>query len=315
MKKALIIGINHYEHHNSLYGCVGDAYNVKAAIERNSDGTKNFDVFIETAGDSKSCIIKKGLKHYISELFKDDSEVALFYFSGHGHLEEAGGYLITSECEDGDDGVSMYEILEMANKSPAKNKIIILDCCHSGQLGTANIGNSAILSAGMTILTASTADQYATEDNGHGLFTNLLVDALNGSAANILGHITPGSVYAHIDQSLGAWKQRPMFKTNVKNFITLRMLSPAISLNDLKMITELFDNKLEHKLDPSYEPTSSCPDKDNCEKFDIMQKYNRVGLVTPVDEVHMYYAAMESKSCKLTALGEHYWNLVSQDRI
>ena len=36
---------------------------------------------------------------------------------------------------------------------------------------------------------------------------NLFVDALNGSAADILGQITPGSVYAHIDQSLGAWSQ------------------------------------------------------------------------------------------------------------
>jgi hypothetical protein len=315
MKKALIIGINHYEYHNSLSGCVDDAYNVKAAIERNADGTKNFDVFIKTAGDSKSGITKRELKYYISELFKDDSEIALLYFSGHGHLEDTGGYLITSECEDGDDGVSMNEILDMANKSPAKNKMIILDCCHSGQLGTANIGNSAVLSSGMTILTASTADQYATEENGHGLFTNLLVDALNGSAANILGHITPGSVYAHIDQSLGAWKQRPMFKTNVKNFITLRLLSPAISINDLNKIIELFENKSDHKLDPSYEPTSLNPDKENCEKFDILQKYNRVGLVIPVDEVHMYYAAMESKSCKLTALGEHYWDLVKKERI
>ena len=25
------------------------------------------------------------------------------------------------------------------------------------------------------------------------------------------GDITPGSIYAHIDQSLGAWEQRPLF--------------------------------------------------------------------------------------------------------
>ncbi len=47
----------------------------------------------------------------------------------------------------------------------------------------------------MTIWTASTKDQYATEENGRGVFTTLLVDALNGSAANLTGaHITPGSV-------------------------------------------------------------------------------------------------------------------------
>jgi hypothetical protein len=46
-----------------------------------------------------------------------------------------------------------------------------------------------------------------------------------------------------------------------------------------------------------------------------MQKYNRIGLVVPVDTEHMYFAAMESKSCKLTVLGEFYWKLVNEKRI
>ena len=56
----------------------------------------------------------------------------------------------------------------------------------------------------MTVLTASTADQFAMEvpGGGAGVFTTLLVDALVGAAANLLGENTPGSVYAHIDQSL-----------------------------------------------------------------------------------------------------------------
>ena len=40
-----------------------------------------------------------------------------------------------------------------------------------------------------------------------------------------------------------------------------------------------------------------------------------VGLVCPVGEEHMYYAAMNSKSCKLTPLGQHYWNLVKSGKI
>jgi hypothetical protein len=74
----------------------------------------------------------------------------------------------------------------------------------------------------MTILTASTEKQYASEQNGSGVFTTLFVDALDGAASNIVGEITPGSVYAHIDQSLGAWEQRPVFKTNVTEFVSLR---------------------------------------------------------------------------------------------
>lgn len=42
MRKALIIGIDHYEFIGPLSGCVHDAYAVKAALERNADGTLNF---------------------------------------------------------------------------------------------------------------------------------------------------------------------------------------------------------------------------------------------------------------------------------
>ncbi|MEI9999064.1 MAG: hypothetical protein WDO13_07790 [Verrucomicrobiota bacterium] len=90
-----------------------------------------------------------------------------------------------------------------------------------------------MLSEGLTILTASTAQQYASEQNGSGVFTTLFVDALNGSAGNLVGDVTPGSVYAHIDQSLGPWKQRPVFKTNVKTFVSLRKVKPPIVLADL----------------------------------------------------------------------------------
>ena len=57
------------------------------------------------------------------------------------------------------------------------------------------------------------------------------------------------------------------------------------------------------------------PNPENTKIFDILQKYNRINLVVPVDEKHMYYAAMNNKLCKLTVLGEHYWNLVKKGRI
>ena len=319
MRKALIVGIDHYDEDpiSNLNGCVNDAYAVKSVLDRHSDGTVNFGVNLMTASGEDSSIARRELKEQIVELFKDDSTVALFYFAGHGYIESYGGYLITSDCKDGDDGFPMNDLLKIANDSPAKNRVIILDCCHSGIAGTPDIDDKkAILKEGVTILTASSASQYAAEKDNSGVFTNLLIDALSGSAANLVGEVTPGSVYAHIDQSLGPWEQRPIFKTNVKNFITLRTVQPPISLSDLKRITELFKEKgVEFALDPSYEPDSDNPIEENNEKFAILQKLTRLNLVVPVGEEHMYYAAMNSKSCKLTILGEHYWNLVTHERI
>ena len=325
MRKALIVGIDYYKNISQLYGCVNDSYNVKGVLERNSDGTLNFDIMHEKASNESQSITRGTLKDKITQLFADDSEIALFYYAGHGHIENNGGYLVTSECTRGDDGLALDEVLNIANRSNAKNKIIILDSCHSGIVGNiSSIENRAILSEGVTILTASSESQYAQEEDGHGVFTTLLVDALNGSASNLIGEISPASVYAHIDQSLGAWEQRPIFKTNIKKFISLRKVQAPISLDDLKMITILFEEvNSNFQLDPTFEPNRENtnledlpePIEDNVEKFRILQKFNRINLVIPVDEEHMYYAAMNRKSCKLTSLGEHYWSLVKKERI
>ena len=324
MRKALIVGINYYEHGSPLYGCVDDAHAVKAIIERHGDGSVNFDVQLFTGTGTTDTVSRGQIKDYVKKLFSDDSEIALFYFAGHGHIESSGGYLLSSDSKRGDEGVSLTEILALANESKAKNKIIILDSCHSGIAGTPpTSGNNAVLAEGITILTASTEDQYATEENGRGVFTTLFVDALNGVAANLLGDVTPGSIYAYIDQSLGAWEQRPVFKTNVKSFVSLRKVQPSVQLDDLRRLTEFFPEPgHQFPLDPTFEPEMkgrsegmSAPDPENTRKFAILQRFNRVNLVVPVEAQHMWNAAMESKACRLTVLGEHYRRLVVRERI
>ncbi|PIE46619.1 MAG: peptidase C14 [Gammaproteobacteria bacterium] len=317
MRKALVVGINFYEHTTSLHGCVNDAYSVKGVLDRNFDSTINFDIKLETAVDENSKINRSDLKKSVQKLFADDAEIALFYFSGHGYVESTGGYLITSDCREGDAGLPLTDVLQLANNSKAKNRIVVLDCCHAGFAGKlTGDASQTSLNEGVTVLTASTEEQYALEENGEGVFTKLFVDALEGGAANLLGEITPGSVYAHIDQSLGLWEQRPVFKTNVKNFTSLRKVKPSISIDDLREIINLFPTKSEHfSLDPTFEPEEASYNEENGKKFALLQKYNRVNLVVPINAEHMYFAAIESKSCKLTILGEHYWNLVKKGRI
>jgi Caspase domain len=324
MRKALVVGINYYEHVPVLHGCVNDAHAVKRVLERNSDGTVNFGVKLLSGTGPTDLVLRSELRKHIQGLFADDSDIALLYFSGHGYLEETVGYLIASDTEKGEEGVPLAEILTHANNSRAKNRIIVLDSCFSGIAGACPSNpTSSELREGMTILTASTAHQYASEENDGGVFTTLFVDALNGAAGNLVGDVTPGSVYAHIDQSLGSWAQRPVFKTNVQSFVSLRKVQPPIGLLELHRITEFFPSpEFEYQLDPTFEPeragrppNAPSPNPVNTEKFAILQKYNRVNLVVPLDAPHMWHAAMGSKSCKLTVLGEHYRKLVDKKLI
>jgi hypothetical protein len=322
MRKALVVGIDYYHTSGKLFGCVKDAHAVQAVLERHSDGSVNFGVKLLTATAETDAVRRPHLKDAVQDLFEDDSEIALFYFAGHGHVEATGGYLCGSDAVRGDDGLSLAEVLALAHSSRARNKIVVLDSCHAGIAGSAPAASdTAALKEGMTILTASTAEQYASEKDGQGVFTGLLVDALNGAAGNLVGDVTPGSVYAHIDQSLGPWQQRPVFKTNVKTFVSLRKVQPPIALGELQEITKLFPQPgFAFELDPSFEPERGPespagippPDPENNRKFALLQKYNRVNLVIPVGAPHMWHAAMNGKSCKLTALGEHYRRLVER---
>jgi hypothetical protein len=290
---------------------------MEAVLARHGDGFLNFDVELLLASGPNEAVTWKVLKEKIRELFADDAEIALLYFAGHGSIEATGGYLCASDSRSGDDGLPLGEILTLANASRTRNKVIILDSCHSGVMGSSPIApQTALLAEGITILTASTAEQYATEDNAGGLFSSLLIDALQGAAANIVGDVTPGSVYAHIDQSLGSWGQRPVFKTNVKNFVSLRKVEPPVPLADLRRIVEFFPTpEFEFPLDPCFEPESDAPDPVKTEIFAILQRYNRVNLVVPVGAPHMWHAAMQGKTCKLSALGKHYRRLVALKRI
>jgi hypothetical protein len=167
VRKALIVGIDYYEHFNALHGCVNDAHNVASILGRNGDSSVNFDVRLLTGTGPGQMVCREDLRAAVEQLFQGDNDVALLYFAGHGHVEPTGGYLMASDVRTGNGGLPLSEVMTLANQPPvAKNRIIILDSCHSGVAGNLDAGaNVAQLAEGMTILTAAAKDQYATEEN------------------------------------------------------------------------------------------------------------------------------------------------------
>lgn len=326
MRKALLFGINNYPGELRLSGCIEDIHCLKSAIERHGNGEKNFGVKMLEDVQTSDEVLQN-----IIELFHDDAEVALLYFSGHGYVNTTGAEIVTPyELKHSGmyyKGVQMKDIMEVVHNSKAKNKIIILDCCHSGQMGKFNITETgSVLDEGVSILTACREDESACEAGGHGLFTELLCSALQGGAADFNGNITMGSIYAYIDRSFGEWEQRPVFKTNVSAFVSLKKVEPKVPLSVFRELPNLFSaaNGV-HKLDSSYEFTNSPEEQhklvephakpENVKKFKLLQQLQSIGLVEPVDAPFMYFAAMNGTGCKLTALGKHYWRLVKNNNI
>lgn len=245
MRKALFLGINQYDNIGDLNGCANDAQQMSAVLSRHADGRPNFSSQVFVSPETN--LSKSFIEGKIKELFHGDLEVALFYFAGHGFFDDDvnTGFIIPQNFSPAEkNGIRVNDILEIARQNKQiKNTIIILDCCQSGGAGkfSALRGGSSILDEGLTILTACKEDEYAVEDgSGHGLFTGLMLEALHGRAGNILGKITPSSVYAFIDNALDAWEQRPVFKTNVSQFLSLRDTTPRVPLEVLRNLSNGF---------------------------------------------------------------------------
>lgn len=86
--------------------------------------------------------------------------------------------------------------------------------------------------------------------------------------------------------------------------------------DELRRLPEFFPGTNEDfALDPSYEPDAAPNHGEHEAIFAVLQHFRAAKLVEPVGAEHMYYAAMESKSCRLTPLGQHYRHMASEGRL
>jgi len=96
MRKALIVGINNYGKFNPLSGCENNASKIAKILSRNDDKSKNFDC--EVLLSSEKPVTEAKLRGSLRKLFQHDADVALFFFAGHGYLDDKlGGFLVTQD--------------------------------------------------------------------------------------------------------------------------------------------------------------------------------------------------------------------------
>lgn len=317
MRRALLVGINNYKK-DPLTSCVADARRMEEVIAKHENGDPNFDCKLITSIPDKYTISIARLKSKIHDLFNHEAEVALFYFSGHGFATSLGNYLVTQDAEKYNEGVSLNEVILMANNSKATEVIIILDCCHGG--GIANIGElgdrKALLREGVSLLTASRDTQNAVGIGGYGLFSSIIYDALKGGAADILGRVNVARMYNYVDIMLDSWRQRPIFKSHVSKMIPIRNCEPKIPFEVLRKLPEYFNNdKKGIQLSKDYIASSETQNGLIDVMYDL-RLYHANGLLLPENGIRsLDECAKQGKSCTLTKLGIYYKDLVLNKRI
>jgi WD40 repeat protein len=199
---AVVIGINDYKNPRlQLNNAVADAALFGNTLRQAASGL--FDKvnvkMLTTAEATTNENIIRELKAMRS-LNPDD--LFVFYVASHGTVDDGEYYLITSNVGSTrteklkTDAISQTIFKELIANIPATKKLIIIDTCNAGALGGAI--QTAMLTRGMsedtamkvlsravgsTVLSASTSIQEALEGyNGHGLFTYVLTEGLQGKA-------------------------------------------------------------------------------------------------------------------------------------
>jgi uncharacterized caspase-like protein len=315
-RAALLVGIDEYAG-APLRGCVADATALTELLARDADGTPNFAC--TTMASAKAPVTRASLRAAVRRLFSNRNiDLALFYFAGHGiRSNDLGGYLVTQDFDSNDEGVGMADILTLANNSPARERIIILDCCYAGALDDAMLGGGAVsLARGGTLLLGCGGDETSTERGGRGVFTRYVCDALEGGAADVQGFVTLGDIYNYLNQVLSLTEQRPVLHANLANLRPLRRARAAIADARLRDLTRLFDTEdALLPLSPAYATDLGATDDALISDFRCLQSMRAARLVEPVDTEHMYFAAKKSLPCRLTALGRSYWRKAARGAI
>ncbi len=315
LRRALLVGVEQYPN-GILPGCVVDAQNLERLLKVNEDGSPNFACKVLTFPPLDAT--RDVLLRQLFELFRDGAEVVLFAFSGHGYLDKRGGYLVLPDHKEHDYGISMADVLALANKSRAKEVFVLLDCCHAGAFGEppALIVELALLREGISILAATDRRDVAVGDRRGGRFTSLICDGLEGGAADTLGKVTAANLFAYVDEVFGPWDQRPNFKSNVSNFTPLRRCKPKAPLEGIRNLALWFPSPdHEFALSPEYEASDERAQGDKVKVLDSFRRLRDVGILVPVTHVHLFDAAKESGKCRLTALGKYYWRLAKEERV
>jgi hypothetical protein len=319
-RRALIVGINDYAKYGpeaQLTGAIPDAQQVAQLLGRNHDNSVNYHC-ITLLSNPQVHVTRDRLRAALEDLFRPTNDEVLFYFSGHGTVDASGGYIMTQDATPHDPGITMDQLLAYANNAHERESVIILDCCMSGNMGNpaAIQGNGdyqrSVLSQNVTILAASRHNEAAMEIGGQGIFTSLLIDALDGTASDLLGYITLPSIYAHIEGSLGPWRQRPIYKTYTSSVTITRKAKPHVDPVFIRQLTDLFpDSGAFYPLTPEheYDEVPETPEQHICYAFKQLRNGGLVVAEHPRED--FYWTAIHSHRLMLTPLGRYFWRLAA----
>jgi hypothetical protein len=146
----------------------------------------------------------------------------IFYFSGHGRDKN----LIFSNGQ-----VELQSVVDYVGELPSKNKIIILDCCYSGNFKTEGARTmhfddsiDSFAGRGIAVLASSSADEVSRlgPNGNHSMFTGALSTSIAMRRKVRKGKVSLQDIYDNTLQLVNEWnrqnpgkEQQPIYRTSM----------------------------------------------------------------------------------------------------
>ena len=225
----LLVGVNDYQDMGlpSLRYPALDCQGLEESLIKATEGFPNKEIVVHHDFAAKTPQLKnirESLKKIV--LYSRPNDSIMLYFSGHGMLDPTTQEAVlcfsdTNQNNLLNTGLPMQELVEMLSKSPAKQQLLCLDTCHSGDMALLGSGGSrdaetpvsnstpqlmsvlrqrASQSKGFCALLSCDRGQKSWEfpELGHGVFTYYLMQGLSGEAADNSGFIDADGLYKYV---------------------------------------------------------------------------------------------------------------------
>jgi peptidoglycan/xylan/chitin deacetylase (PgdA/CDA1 family)/uncharacterized caspase-like protein len=226
--RAVIIGVNDYQHWPKLRYAVNDANAIEQTLVSRF-GFRPENVTKLVNGDATRQRIMQVLGDELTDptkVSRDDR--VFFFFAGHGATRTLAdnrqiGFIIPVDADLNNfysTAISMTELREASDLIPAKHVYFVMDSCYSGLAltrgGGAFSGSRSYLEevtnrVARQILTAGGADQVVADDgpNGHSVFTWALLEGLDGKAdLDHNGVITASELGAYVSPIVASFSHQ-----------------------------------------------------------------------------------------------------------
>jgi energy-coupling factor transporter ATP-binding protein EcfA2 len=243
LRQALVVGINNYPWlKKNLETPASDAEQMARLlksfggfeiVKRLPMATQEGSLHVHEKPLGEQQVTSEKLERQIAELFRpegnDVPDTALLYFAGHGLKKTCGGiiegFLATSDAKPEKNiwGVSFNWLQRLLQSSPVKEQIILLDCCHSGELLNGKFLNFDEADPGergqgrsRCFIAACGDYQVAYGNAKHGILTSILLKGLDPQSREvgqwINNHELASFIFQQLDNDeiLQTFPQRPL---------------------------------------------------------------------------------------------------------